>query len=144
MVRHGWTTRDVSFHVNELQTFLNSSAIGQPLEWEEGPIPDPQVGWGCYLQRCIGVTSNSGTIYPNSTCNQDCPELASNEWLANDAYWSLDSSSQFIVSIQNTKLKKSLANSQSIPPWELLEVPMDARCNLVTIAKVDGYWICSV
>ena len=70
----------------------------------------------------MGVDREIGKlpVHNDSTCDLSCPALAPNEWLANSPYWSRQGTT--IVAIQDTLLKKSIANSQVLPDSELLSV----------------------
>lgn len=89
-------------NIAELQAFLNSSEVGQPLNWTGLPTPDAAVGATCALQRCLSVDATAarkapGPVFPNGTCpsiemlddhlEKTCAPLASDEWLANADFW---------------------------------------------------------
>lgn len=56
MLQRGWqSTEEAEAHVDELQRFINSTLIGQPLDWATGDEPPLAVGYVCWEQRCFQV-----------------------------------------------------------------------------------------
>ena len=145
MVKNTCSSRDiVEEHTYALQRFLNSSAIGQPLDWTPPHnLPPTQIGFSCTHNRCIGVDRDiGGAVFPNNTCSGACPQLTSNEWLANKGFWAPSGSNE-IVSTSTTILKKSIANSQVLPSWEILPVDRGVKCSLSTSELILGYYLCT-
>eukprot|EP00730_Choanoeca_flexa_P013337 TRINITY_DN5212_c0_g1_i2.p1 TRINITY_DN5212_c0_g1~~TRINITY_DN5212_c0_g1_i2.p1 ORF type:complete len:656 (+),score=135.69 TRINITY_DN5212_c0_g1_i2:31-1998(+) len=149
MLRNNWTTKDALDNIASVKQYLNSSAIGQPLEWR---IVDPnhaQIGYQCAtsIGRCVGVDKNvtHTAVYPNNTCHDECRGLADNEWLALDQFWSLVPGTDYIQPIEpSTLLKKSIANSQVLPASEVKSVDEQTKAKLVTSTKFEGYYLCSL
>merc|ERR1711972_155389 len=57
MVQNNWTdTKDALANVHKVRTFLNSSRVGQPLNWTGlTPLPPSTIGTTCVFGRCIGL-----------------------------------------------------------------------------------------
>ena len=150
MVRQGWTSTDAFAHISTVQKFLNSTAVGQPLDWAALPPEDNAIGSVCELQRCLsvdhaGAAAAHGRVYNDSQCSSHCEGLQSYEWLANDDFWSLPHNATpgtVIRSIQPTVLKKSTAYSGTLPPDMVHKVGNNAPCILVSAERFDGYWLC--
>jgi len=150
MLNNGFTsTADVySKGIPALQAFLNSSAVGQPLEWDLGGKPDVPIGYVCGIgaggHYCVSVDHTEGnqTLHANSTCDGACTALAADQWLANDDFWDVVGDS--IVATTSTVLKKSIANSNFLPPAELLPVSPGFKCKLVFSGVWEGYYLCAV
>ena len=150
MARQGWTSSDALAHISTVQMFLNSTAVGQPLEWAGLPPEDDMVGDVCALQRCLsvdraGANAAHGHVYNDSKCALNCAGLQSYEWLANADFWDAPknvTAGTVIHSNQPTVLKKSTANSHTLPPNMVWQVGHDAPCRLVSPEKFDNYWLC--
>lgn len=56
-------TRELYSQVEKLQEWLNSSAIGQPLQWTHGAEPKPSIGYGCALDTCINVSQHVPRVH---------------------------------------------------------------------------------
>ena len=134
-----------------MRAFLNSSAVGQPLNWTGLLPPDITVGSVCALDRCLSVDRNGakaaggGTVYNDSKCESHCQALASYEWLANADFWSVPPGTKagsHIYSTQATVLKKSTAQSHDLPSNMVLGVGANAPCILVSAQRFDNYWLC--
>jgi hypothetical protein len=142
MVRNGWTTADAYSHIDAVRSYLNSSAIGQPLEWA-GAAATGQAGYACQLGRCIGVDERTKARCPEPTCNHQCRELAPNEWLAYSEYWKREANDT-LVATQVTVLKKSTTSAQQLPPNETLRVNAEAHCQLLnTTSEYESYFLCA-
>jgi len=150
MARRGWNSSEALTHIDEVRAFLNSSAVGQPLNWT-GLLPagDVAVGNVCALGRCLSVDAAGakagGKLYNDSACESNCQELASYEWLANADYWTVPSDAKagsYVYSTRPTVLKKSTANSGTLMPDMLLNVGDNAPCILVSGQRFDNYWLC--
>ena len=93
------TTTQALQQVQQLRAFLNSSAVGQPLDWAPSSVPyvDGQVGFVCapgYGTQpvCIGADASlanqtGARIWKTASCGGACRALADDQWLANKAYW---------------------------------------------------------
>lgn len=57
MVRNQWTNQVLGNHVSEIRAYLNSTTVGQPLDWApDGPSPPFQKGYTCDgFKLCIGT-----------------------------------------------------------------------------------------
>jgi len=96
MVRNKWSTADALREITQLQTFLNSSAVGTPLDWTSLPPVDTPDGTVCELGRCFEVDAaaakKSTHHHDDKTCGGSeggagCIALAQDEWLANAQFW---------------------------------------------------------
>jgi hypothetical protein len=114
-------------------------------------------GWGCELgspPKCIGVggyEAGKPNLHPASNCSGLCPSLGPMEWLALAEFWHEASyhahggGPSVVVATQSTFLKKSVEQSNSLPPSEIKAVPKGFRCTLEAGGmKYQGYWLCSV
>ena len=45
MARRNWTTAQALAQVHEVQAFLNTTAVGQPLQFTGLPVADPPVAY---------------------------------------------------------------------------------------------------
>ena len=155
MLREAWTdTRQAYANIRKVQAFLNSSVVGQPLDWTGLPPPPKAPTTTCALQRCIGLDPAAANrthspTYANDTaltCKAACQPLAGYEWLANAAYWTEPTTHggrSYIYSKSPTTLKKSTALSGTLPPDEVLQVGQDQPCILEANATLfEGYWLC--
>jgi len=138
------TTSDVLDNIKSFQAYVNSSAVGQPLDWVHGVLPDPQIGFACWpaFARCIGVdrSVHNASVHNTTTCDGSCASLSANEWLANKQFWA--HSEDKITAIQATVLKKSVANSGVLPPNELKTVPAGYSCLLASSRTESlGYYL---
>lgn len=154
MVLRGWSTADLVNNAQVVRAWLNSSAIGQPLDWAHLPTPQPApdtylcAAFGAQT-RCLNtdqahIPSGNPTVYNTSTCNSACSPMAADEWIANDQYWSQPSATNRISALQDTKLKKSFADSQVLPPEDVLPVSQGTPCKLVSAVENQDYWLCSI
>jgi hypothetical protein len=173
MVQRGWdSTSDALAHVDEVRKYLNSSAVGQPLEWSSLPTPEPPVATTCGgLGRCFSVDARGVAaahtaglpVYNESVtapkCGGECPPLAADEWLALSSMWSLDGATARVGATlhatTSTTLKQSTAGSQwldrSTCPGPgracgCTKWPRSRRgapCVLTAANTFDGYWACS-
>ena len=85
----------MAVHIAELRAFLNSTAVGQPLDWSDLPPADLADGSVCELDRCFGVDARAANMSAHhhagsETCGAaggapNCTALAPSEWLANVA-----------------------------------------------------------
>jgi hypothetical protein len=152
MLQHGITTTEEVYDkwMPELQAYLNSSTIGQPLEWTfPNPLPPLPIGFTCGFNTsdgagtCVSVdTLPAGYVLHNSsTCDAACPALGSNVWLADATFWTL--SDGVLNATQNTLLKKSTANSDVLPPEWLLPAPAGELCTLTSPHSWQGYFMCT-
>jgi hypothetical protein len=159
MVRKQWKdTGRALANIGELRAFLNSSAVGQPLEWSNlPPPPPPPAGTTCALARCVGIDTaaakapDHGKIYKpddNMVCEKECVPLASFEWLANAVQWQTNNSEPIkpgirIYSKIATWLKKSTEISSGLHGNDQrLHVSEDAPCIVVNATMFDGYILC--
>ncbi|KAA0155793.1 hypothetical protein FNF31_06035 [Cafeteria roenbergensis] len=134
----------------QLRTFVNSTAVGQPLDWTGGASEDPQIGYQCQpfgtLGRCVGVDqphrNSSEPVEPDATCAARCPALAKNEWLADGAFWTKPDASGDIHALVATLLKKSVAQSVVLPPSEVASAPAGTPCRVLADGMTRGYWLC--
>lgn len=112
------------------------------------------VGFGCGAgDRCYGVadTHTPFSLGNSSSCNHACPVLATNEWLANDKYWTMEQPANVsVVAANPTVLKKSEIESGDLLPSQLKRVQKGFRCHLTGAAThaaaavaVHGYYVCS-
>ncbi|EDQ86953.1 uncharacterized protein MONBRDRAFT_27772 [Monosiga brevicollis MX1] len=145
MVHQGWSTSQVYDNVGVLQAFLNSSVIGQPLEWTQASSPDVQIGYLCAFEHCIGTDADldNRTLFKNDTCSSTCPPMGTNDWLANEQYWDLGFDKKTVTANRPTVLKKSLANSMTLPPSELLSVAAGTQCTISSDSGF-GYYYCTL
>ena len=85
----------------------------------------------------------------SSSCDQACPVLATNEWLANEKYWTMEQPANLsVVAANPTVLKKSEIESGDLPPSQLKRVQKGFKCHLTGAATqaavaVHGYYVCS-
>eukprot|EP00039_Didymoeca_costata_P030882 m.31913 g.31913 ORF g.31913 m.31913 type:complete len:681 (+) comp8360_c0_seq1:75-2117(+) len=150
MVKNNWTVSDALNNYAEVQKFLNSSVIGQPLNWSDLKPEDLPVGSACELGRCLSVDkagANKSTHFHNdSVCGNsttDCTPLASYEWLANMEFWDGDiKAGNRIYAKQDTVLKKSTAVSGFLPPNEVLAVTVGSPCIVVANHTFVDYALC--
>ena len=154
MARNGWSSADALANIAQVRAYLNSSSVGQPLDWTGlSPMPTP-VGSACELGRCISVDANAAKMSKNFhngsfTCGaspsppQGCSLLGSDEWLANKDFWSAPDQGAIIAS-QNTVLKKSTAYSAVLPPDQLLAADVGTKCELIAPEAFAGYFLCRV
>ena len=142
MVRNQWTSADAYTNVDAVRSFLNSTTIGQPLDWSGAP-PSGQRGYSCQLGRCIGVDQRTKNPCPGPTCEGKCSAMARNEWLAYKTYWKREENN-VIAATQATLLKKSTANSGVLPQNETLRVDAGAACQLVNTTELyEDYYLCA-
>ena len=158
MVRRKWgSTADALANIDAVRGFINSSAVGQPLNWTGIAPLDLQVGSACVLGRCIGVDAASaamlrlkgGQIFPSTfppTCGAACTPLAGYEWLALDTQWTgrtgNSSAGARIYSTTKATLKKSTAVSSALPTSMKLTVPTESPCIVENATRFSGYWLC--
>ena len=80
----------------QVQKFLNSSAVGTPLDWTDLPAVDRPDGTVCELGRCFEVdaeaANKSAHHHTDETCGGSeggagCTALGQDEWLANEQFW---------------------------------------------------------
>ena len=155
MVRKRWvSTADALAHIDQVRAFINSSAVGQPLNWTGVAPMDLQVGAACVLGRCVGVDAASAVvlqlkgaqIFPSTfppKCGAACAPLADYEWLALDSQWTTNTSvGSRIYSTGPSVLKKSTAVSSALPTVMKLTVPVDAPCIVSNMTKFSHYWLC--
>ena len=155
MARRGWRGTDEALtRITELRAFLNSSAVGQPLNWTAVPPLDEQVGAACVLGRCVGVDAADAAtltragvhVFPPTfppQCAAACAPLADYEWLALDNQWTANTSvGSRIYSLETTFLKKSTAISSALPVSQKLKVLQGTPCILANTTKVGHYWLC--
>lgn len=137
----GWTsTADVLAHVGELQAFLNSSTIGQPLAWTG--LPAAPRTYACGLGRCLAVST--GGTHTNSTCSGACAPLAAAEWLAYGEFWAPDAAGTSIRATVATVLKKSTFSASSLPASDKRSVAQGTVCTLTAAgaAQFQNYYLC--
>jgi hypothetical protein len=126
----------------ELTSLLQSPAIAQPLDWER-PVPSPsRLTWECELERCVGVGSGGGGN--STTCGGRCGSLAADEWLANLDYWTATSRSLLLVAKQDTELKKSTTQSDSLPAALKRAVKKGQTCRQESEGAYQGYAVCTL
>ena len=155
MLRKRWaSTSDALANIATVRSFLNSSSVGQPLNWSNVAPLDVQEGSACVLGRCIGVDGasvaelkRSGVpVFPTAfppTCGTSCPPLADYEWLALDSQWTTNTSvGSRIYSTTKAALKKSTAVSYALPASMKLTVNSNTPCILSNMTKFDHYWLC--
>ena len=159
MVRRGWNSTAAALaQIGAVRAFLNSSHVGQPLEWAGLPTPEPPVSSTCAsLGRCFSVdaagakaAAERGFATYNLThgsaprCEAACPPLAADEWLAAAALFTSNSSvGAAIYATQPTYLKKSTANSLWLDrATQLLRVSEGEPCFLLATQIFAGYWAC--
>jgi hypothetical protein len=153
MVRNGWTSSDALEHIEQVQSFLNSSAVGSPRVWSG--IGSGYVDSVCGLGKCFGVEPSchwaSCASFNLSDCGVDpskipsCRPLAENEWLANADFWTRNATAvdELIFAVQATWLKKSTTSSGNLPPSEKMRTPAGFPCRLLSPKPWGGYWLCS-
>lgn len=146
MATRGWSSSELLDNVVELQELLRSEAIGQPLEWggtKPAPHGDPNKWkFRCGLGRCFSVPGAGG--HNNSGCDGECPPLATQEWLANSAYWRKDNATTISARVP-TVLKKSELLGAKLPPEQRLNVEQGFVCQLHGSGEpAGGYYLCSV
>eukprot|EP00052_Salpingoeca_macrocollata_P019408 m.161088 g.161088 ORF g.161088 m.161088 type:complete len:646 (-) comp20959_c0_seq3:25-1962(-) len=136
------TTREVYERITLFQAYLNSSIIGQPLNWTMGTLPPSQIGYVCALGRCVGVAARDPKhkLYPDDTCGGICQALGTGEWLANMEFWSV--SGNVITATTDTVLKKSTALSSTLPPDMKVAVTTGTKATLLDDTRFDGYMLC--
>ena len=160
MLRKNWSdTAAALVNVKEVRAFLNSSAVGQVLEWTDlPPPPPPPAGTTCALSRCIGIDSAAvkyatGKIYkddPAQVCAKECAPLADYEWLANvqAGKWATNNSEPLKPGVRvyagaSTWLKKSTEESGGLrTAGEKLHAPLGDPCIVVNATLFDGYLLC--
>lgn len=135
-----------------LQAFLNSSVVGQPLEWTwHSNLPPLPIGYVCGFTKnaqktCVQVdqTMSGYTLYSTSDCSSHCTALGANQWLALSSAWDV-SDGTTLTANTNTYLKKSTANSAVLPPEELISIDKGAKCVMAAGATqvFDGYYLCT-
>lgn len=132
----------------KLKALLKSSSIQQPLDW--GVKPKTTKSWfGCGIaNRCYGLVSAAAPFHVftnDSTCDNKCPPLRPDQWLANADYWTKYKNDTLIAS-NPTALKKSEEQSLDLPPAEVKKVDRGFGCELdtTTTAPMHGYYLCSV
>ena len=146
MATRGWNTSELLDNVAELQKLLRSEAIAQPLDWV-GAKPGPHEGpskwkFSCGIGRCFSVPG--AAVHNNSDCNGECPPLATQEWLANSAYWRKNNATTISARVA-TVLKKSELLGAKLPPKQRLNVEQGFVCQLHGSGEpADGYYLCSV
>eukprot|EP00040_Diaphanoeca_grandis_P005538 m.33269 g.33269 ORF g.33269 m.33269 type:complete len:680 (-) comp16786_c0_seq1:136-2175(-) len=154
MVRNNWDSGATLLHVDELQKFLNSSAVQSPMNWTGvGPM-DKTVGSVCELGRCFQVDGNAAQHAPkvyngSTTCGGTAntsacgATLAPYEWLANAEFWEKGvNDSKTIFATQSTVLKKATTVSGSLPADMIYDVDAGAPCILISNQTFSGYWAC--
>jgi hypothetical protein len=151
MIRNNWSSTTALQHVGHVQDFLNSSAVGSPRVWTlTGFEPSLPTGRVCMLGRCL---SGPGSLAPparrfnGTTCPAsapDCAPMAKDEWLANVDFWTRNATKigEVIVATSKTVLKKSTAQSDMLPPSELLRVQVGFPCRLLAPKPWANYWLC--
>jgi hypothetical protein len=155
MVRKQWrSTEDALANIQEVRAFLNSSAVGTPLNWTNVPPLITQVGSACVLGRCIGVSATSAAslnktgvhVFPSTfppQCDATCKPLADFEWLALDNQWTTNTSvGSRIYSTERVSLKKSTANSNALPLSMKLSLSSNTPCIIENMTKFESYWLC--
>lgn len=111
-------------------------------------------GWGCELigshksKTCVGVgpfEPGKPNLHAASNCSGACPSLAPNAWLALSDLWREVRSKAVgtLVATEATFLKKSVAQSNTLPASMVMAVPKDFRCMLPDSRKYQQYWLCS-
>lgn len=149
MARNGWTSTDALMHVRQVQNFLNSSAVGQPLQWTGLPPATLPVGWVCELDRCLhvgesGADATRGKVYNTSTCGNQCNPLAGDEWLASDADWlPWHTAEDNIRATLATSLKKSTVPAQQLPPSRTRSVAAGTLCRKLAATTFDDHFLCT-
>ena len=121
--------RELQRKLREAGAVLNISSAGPP------PLPPPgPVINGCPAEwkRCVPGLAHSTAA---KKCDSACHGLGASEWLANAGYWTVTASS--ITATRATVLKKSLANSATLPASGLLRAKLGQRF-AVTSAPVKG------
>ena len=136
MLQRQWRdTATALEHIAEVRAFLNSSAVGQPLEWTNlPPPPPPPAGSTCALSRCIGIDAAAAKlphvrVFPtDDTCAKECAPLASYEWLANvhSGQWATKNGEPIKPGVRvyagvSTWLKKSTEVSSGLPADQKLQ-----------------------
>jgi hypothetical protein len=149
MARHGWTTREALSHVGQVRAFLNSSAVGQPLQWTGLPPANPPVSRVCALGRCLSVDARGakmggrGRVHNLSSvgCDAACATLGEDEWLADLSDWLPWAGHTFRASVA-TSLKKSTAPADMLPPDQLRSVGMGSLCQPVVTETFESHLLC--
>ena len=152
MVRNAWSSADALQNVGHVQNFLNSSVVGAPRVWTlSDTTPAEPTGRVCEMGRCLSGPGSlapptrrfNGTTCPASAHN--CAPLAHDEWLANKGFWTKNASKvgELIFATTNTVLKKSTAQSDMLPPSELLRVHEGFPCRLLAPTPWANYWLCN-
>lgn len=129
-------------HMPQLQAWLNSSAVGQPLEWD---VPHPAVPskFQCAVDKfCVSVVAavNNGTLYPTDQCASTCAPLAASQWLAYAPVWR-QAGSTVVVAQSTTVLKKSTAQAAALPPADVLSAPVGTKCTLLHSSTWGDYYL---
>jgi len=148
MAERRWSSRRMYENVAVLQDRL--VAIGQPMDWTPPPhLPPLQVGFACVSilgGSCVGVTDPNGytSIYPTSTCNASCRELAPNEWLAHRTHWDIDPKNRSLIYNEwPAELTKSTAAALTLPPSEKISVAAQSSCRLLSPLLVEKeFFVC--
>lgn len=145
MARQGWTTSEAAERYADVQAFLNSSFVGQPLEWTPShELPNTPQGYDCHLGRCIGVDIVSPPPpYLNATCDSSCAPLSSNEWLVVKADW-LKTGLEQVMALRETRLKKGTADASMLPGREQRSVPAGTTCLLLEKATFANHYLCTM
>ena len=100
----------------------------------------------CFLGRCVPT----GTLDPARAVCTHCnsPQLAPNEWLGSSGAWQLNPTQQpgKAVATKITHLKKSLANSASLPASMVKLIQPGVECSLAVdgVAVEAGLFACTL
>ena len=142
------TVQDVN--VARLRALL---VVQKQLISSSDPPPPPHAGsWACAagVDRCVGVAGGGGS-YGNATCGRaggvgapaGCTPLAADEWLAHDCCGMWKHAGTTLVALKETFLKKSTADSSTLPAALKLQVAKGAVCDVVAESRAFGeYLLC--
>jgi hypothetical protein len=120
-----------------------------------GSSPQPPYSV-CELGRCLGAdeqtAKTSRHFFNDSTCGVStrgsqtetgCSRLAAHEWLANQMFWTRNSTIGSVVyATSDTILKKSTVNSKALPPTMQLQVKKGSGCTLTNGTTFASYYLC--
>jgi hypothetical protein len=142
-------------NVTELRALLVSQKQLISAGGSAGPSPPPHHGgYSCVANRCVVGGGGGAKMHGNSSCGGDCAPLAKDEWLANDCcgIWKASSSGSSLVALKPTWLKKSEAESSSLPAAMKLKVAIGNTCTLLNASDAasaavgdglrDAYRLC--
>ena len=126
-------------NITQLQSLL--SRQGVRYKRNSGPTPAPPApapsSFECVAERCLPkVGSGSGVA-----CNHTCAALGPREWLALKQHFAAPGGAT-LRCVHDTWIKKSEANSRSLPPEEKMHVAQGGTLLLTKPpTQVDGHYL---